>query len=254
MSDGGRLAGKVALISGGARGQGAAEAALFVAEGAKVVVGDVLDAEGKETVAALGDNALYTHLDVTDEANWRAVVAETEDRYGPISVLVNNAGVLSFGRIDQIELAEFERLIRVNLNGVFLGIKTVAPSMRRAGGGSIVNISSTSGLQGLPYLGAYVASKWAVRGLTKTAAIDLGHDGIRVNSVHPGGIDTPMIAGTNADAPFYRRLPVARMGSVDEVARAVLFLASDESSYTTGAELAVDGGATCGDLGLLDGT
>jgi 3alpha(or 20beta)-hydroxysteroid dehydrogenase len=248
----GRLDGKVAIISGGARGQGAAEAALFVAEGARVVIGDVLDAEGKETAATLGDAAAFVHLDVTDEDSWQGIVAETEARFGPAGVLVNNAGVLSFGRVDQIELAEFERLMRVNVHGVFLGIKSVAPSMRRAGGGSIVNISSTSGLQGLPFLGAYVASKWAVRGLTKTAAIDLGADGIRVNSVHPGGIDTPMIAGSNDDAPFYRRLPVPRMGTSEEVARAVLFLASDESSYTTGAELAVDGGATCGDLGLLD--
>lgn len=249
----GRLDNKIAVISGAARGQGAAEARLFVAEGARVMIGDVLDAEGKETAAALGDAAAFAPLDVTDEDSWQAVVAETESRFGPVDVLVNNAGVLSFGRVDQIELAEFERLMRVNVHGVFLGIKTVVPSMRRAGGGSIVNISSTSGLQGLPYLGAYVASKWAVRGLTKTAAIDLGHERIRVNSVHPGGIDTPMIAGTDSDAPFYRRLPIPRMGSADEVARAVLFLASDESSYTTGAELAVDGGATCGDLGLMDG-
>ncbi|MGH9214137.1 MAG: glucose 1-dehydrogenase [Acidimicrobiales bacterium] len=248
----GRLDGKVALISGGARGQGAAEAALFVAEGAKVVVGDVLDAEGEQTAAALGDAGAFVHLDVTDEASWQAAVAETEQRFGPIGVLVNNAGVLSFGRVDRIELAEFERLMRVNVHGVFLGIKSVAPSMRRAGGGSIVNISSTSGLHGLPSLGAYVASKWAVRGLTKTAAIDLGHDGIRVNSVHPGGIDTPMIAGTSGDAPYYRRLPVPRMGTVDEVARAVLFLASDESSYTTGAELSIDGGATAGDLAIFE--
>jgi len=130
-------------------------------------------------------------------------------------------------------------------------MKAVVPSMRRAGGGSIVNISSTAGLTGLPYFGAYVASKWAVRGLTKTAAIDLGHMGIRVNSVHPGGIDTPMVAGTTADAPFYKRLPVPRMGAPEEAARAVLFLASDEASYIAGAELAVDGGATCGDLNLL---
>jgi 3alpha(or 20beta)-hydroxysteroid dehydrogenase len=249
----GRLDGKVALISGGARGQGAAEARLFVAEGAKVMIGDVLDAEGKETAGSLGDSAGFTHLDVTDERSWQAAVAETEERFGPVTVLVNNAGVLSFGRIDQIELDEFERLMQINVNGVFLGIKTVVPSMRRSGQPcSIVNTSSTSGLQGLPFLGAYVASKWAVRGLTKTAAIDLGHFGIRVNSIHPGGIDTPMIAGTDGDAPFYRRLPVPRMGRAEEVARAVLFLASDEASYTTGAELAIDGGATCGDLGILD--
>jgi 3alpha(or 20beta)-hydroxysteroid dehydrogenase len=248
----GRLEGKVALISGGARGQGAAEARLFAAEGAKVLIGDILDDEGRATAKELGDAVAYTHLDVTDEANWRAVVEEAEARFGPVSVLVNNAGVLSFGSLEKIELAEFERVMRINVTGVFLGMKTVAPSMERAGGGSIVNTSSTSGLTGLPFLGAYVASKWAVRGLTKTAAIDLGHKGIRVNSVHPGGIDTPMIAGTASDAPFYKRLPVSRIGTADDVARAVLFLASDESSYTTGAELSIDGGATCGDLSILD--
>ena len=248
----GRLDGKVALISGGARGQGAAEARLFAAEGARVVIGDVLDDEGAQTAEELGDAVAYQHLDVTDEASWQAVVDDTEARFGPISVLVNNAGVLSWGPIDKIPVEEFERVLRVNVVGVFLGMKTVAASMERAGGGSIVNTSSTSGLTGLPYLGAYTASKWAVRGLTKTAAIDLGKKGIRVNSIHPGGIDTPMIAGTADDAPFYRRLPVPRLGSPDEVARAVLFLASDEASYTTGAELAIDGGATCGDLSLLD--
>jgi 3alpha(or 20beta)-hydroxysteroid dehydrogenase len=252
MTGRGRLEGKVALISGGARGQGAAEARLFAAEGAKVVIGDVLDDEGAATAKELGDAVAYRHLDVTDEASWQSVVAEAEELFGPVGVLVNNAGVLSWGPIDKIPLEEFERVLRVNVHGVFLGMKTVAASMERAGGGSIVNTSSTSGLTGLPYLGAYVASKWAVRGLTKTAAIDLGRKGIRVNSVHPGGIDTPMIAGTGDDAPFYRRLPVPRMGEAEEVARAVLFLASDEASYTTGAELAVDGGATCGDLSLLD--
>jgi 3alpha(or 20beta)-hydroxysteroid dehydrogenase len=248
----GRLEGKVALISGGARGQGAAEARLFAAEGARVIIGDVLDDEGAQTAEELGDAVAYRHLDVTDEANWQAVVAEAEDLFGPVSVLVNNAGVLSFGSLEKVELAEFERVMRINVHGVFLGMKTVAASMERAGGGSIVNTSSTSGLTGLPFLSAYTASKWAVRGLTKTAAIDLGRKGIRVNSVHPGGIDTPMIAGTASDAPFYKRLPVARMGTADEVARAVLFLASDEASYTTGAELAIDGGATCGDLSILD--
>jgi 3alpha(or 20beta)-hydroxysteroid dehydrogenase len=248
----GRLDGKVALISGGARGQGAAEARLFSAEGARVVIGDVLDDEGAKTADELGDAVAFHHLDVTDEASWQAIVAETEARFGPVSVLVNNAGVLSFGSLEKIELAEFERVMRINVNGVFLGMKSVAASMERAGGGSIVNISSTSGLTGLPFLGSYVASKWAVRGLTKTAAIDLGRKGIRVNSVHPGGIDTPMIAGTATDAPYYQRLPVSRIGTAEDVARAVLFLASDESSYTTGAELSIDGGATCGDLSILD--
>jgi 3alpha(or 20beta)-hydroxysteroid dehydrogenase len=247
----GRLDGKVAIITGAARGQGAAEARLFVAEGARVVLADVLDEEGEAVAAELGDAATYAHLDVTDEAQWQATVALAEERYGPVTVLVNNAGVLHFQAVHKTELEDFDRILRVNVHGVFLGMKSVTDSMSRAGGGSIVNISSTAGLQGLPYLGAYVASKWAVRGLTKTAAIDLGHKKIRVNSVHPGGIDTPMVAGTSADAPFYKRLPVPRMGSADEAARAVLFLASDEASYIAGAELAVDGGATCGDLALM---
>jgi 3alpha(or 20beta)-hydroxysteroid dehydrogenase len=248
----GRLDGKVAIVTGGARGQGAAEARLFVAEGARVVIGDVLDAEGQAVADELGDAAAYTHLDVTDEDQWDATVALAESRFGPVSVLVNNAGILLFQAIHKTDPADFERVMQVNVTGVFLGMRAVTRSMTSAGGGSIVNISSTAGLTGLPYLGAYVASKWAVRGLTKTAAIDLGPKGIRVNSVHPGGIDTPMIADTSPDAPFYKRLPVSRMGSAEEAARAVLFLASDESSYTTGAELAVDGGATCGDLGLMN--
>jgi 3alpha(or 20beta)-hydroxysteroid dehydrogenase len=247
----GRLDGKVALVTGAARGQGAAEARLFAAEGAQVLLADILDAEGEAVAAEIGDAGAYTRLDVTDEGQWQAAVALAEQRFGPVTVLVNNAGILHFQVLHKTELSDFENIMRVNVQGVFLGMKAVVPSMTRAGGGSIVNISSTAGLVGLPYLGAYVASKWAVRGLTKTAAIDLGHMGIRVNSVHPGGIDTPMVAGTTADAPFYKRLPVPRMGSADEAARAVLFLASDEASYIAGAELAVDGGATCGDLNIM---
>ena len=247
----GRLDGKIAIITGAARGQGAAEARLFAAEGARVVLADVLDNEGEAVAAEIGDAAVYTHLDVTDEPQWQAAVALAEDRFGPVTVLVNNAGILLFQPLHKTDLADFDRVMRVNVQGVFLGMKSVTPSMTTAGGGSIVNISSTAGLQGLPHLGAYVASKWAVRGLTKTAAIDLGHKNIRVNSVHPGGIDTPMVAGTSGDAPFYKRLPVPRMGSADEAARAVLFLASDEASYIAVAELAVDGGATCGDLAIM---
>jgi 3alpha(or 20beta)-hydroxysteroid dehydrogenase len=247
----GRLDGKVAVVTGASRGQGEAEARLFVAEGARVLLADVLDDEGEKVAADLGDAAAFTHLDVTDEAEWSGAVATAEERFGPVSVLVNNAGVLHFEAVHRIEADDFDRVMRINVRGVFLGMKVVTPSMVRAGGGAIVNISSTAGLQGQPFLGAYVASKWAVRGLSKTAAIDLGPKGIRVNSVHPGGIDTPMIAGTDSEAPFYKRLPVARIGQPSEVAEAVLFLASDEASYVAGAELAVDGGATCGDLGLL---
>ena len=247
----GRLDGKVAIITGAARGQGAAEARLFTAEGAKVVLADVLDEEGAAVAAEIGDAARYVHLDVTDEAQWAAAITAAEEAFGPVSVLINNAGVLHFQSLWKTTLEDFDRVMRVNVTGVFLGMKAVVASMETAGGGSIVNTSSTAGLQGLPFLGAYVASKWAVRGLSKAAAIDLGHKGIRVNSVHPGGIDTPMVAGTSPDAPFYKRLPVPRMGSAEEVATAVLFLASDEAAYIAGAELAIDGGATCGDLGIM---
>jgi len=247
----GRLDGKVAIITGGARGQGAAEGRLFAAEGARVVLGDVLDDEGKAVATEIGDAARYVHLDVTDEEQWAAAVTYVEDEFGPVTTLVNNAGILLFQSVQKTTLAEFERVMQVNVTGVFLGMKAVVASMEQAGGGAIVNISSTAGLQGLPFLGAYVASKWAVRGLTKSAAIDLGPKKIRVNSVHPGGIDTPMVAGTTGDAPFYKRLPVPRMGSADEAARAVLFLCSDDASYIAGAELAVDGGATCGDLAIM---
>lgn len=248
----GRLEGKVALITGGARGQGEAEARRFVAEGAKVVIGDVLEAEGKAVANSIGDDCVFVPLDVTDESSWAAAVAATEAAFGPITVLINNAGILSFGLLDRVKREEYERLLQVNVVGVLLGMQAAVPSMVKAGGGSIVNISSTSGLQGLPFVGAYGSTKWAVRGMSKSAAIDFGHRGIRVNSVHPGGIDTPMVAGTSGEAPYYKRLPVSRMGTSDEVANAVLFLASDEASYITGAELAVDGGATCGDHGLLD--
>src|SRR5690606_22556286 len=185
--DMGRLESKVAVITGAARGQGEAEARLFVAEGARVLLADIRDEEGEAVAAELGGAAAYVHLDVTDEDQWAAAIAHAEERFGPVSVLVNNAGILHFKAIDQTDREDFDRVVRVNVHGVFLGIRAVTPSMVRAGGGSIVNISSTAGLQGLPYLGAYVASKWAVRGLTKTAAMDLGPKGIRVNSVHPGG-------------------------------------------------------------------
>lgn len=248
----GRLEGKVAIISGGARGQGAAEARLFVAEGAKVLIGDVLDDAGKAVADELGDACAYCHLDVRSEDDWNEVVRQAEAQFGPVSVLVNNAGILAFGALADMDLAEFQRIFEVNVNGVFLGMKTVIPAMERAGGGSIVNISSTSGLVGLPYVGAYGATKWAVRGMTKSAAMEMGDKGIRINSVHPGGIETPMIEGTDGDAKYYTRLPVPRLGQADEVARAVLFLASDEASYIAGSELAIDGGATAGDYGIFD--
>jgi 3alpha(or 20beta)-hydroxysteroid dehydrogenase len=254
----GRLDGKIAIISGGARGQGAAEAARFVAEGARVVIGDVLHEQATATAATLGDAAVAVALDVTDEDQWHVAVATCVERFGLPDVLVNNAGIVAFHQLLNTPVDEFRRLLDVNLVGTFLGMRVVAPSMVEAGSGSIVNISSTGGLTGMPAVGAYVASKFGVTGLTKSAAMELGPRGVRVNSVHPGSIETPMVMfeGLTPDdfAPFYDRLPIKRLGSVDDVASLVLFLASDESSYCTGAEFVVDGGQTCGDHGLLTGS
>lgn len=251
----GRLDGKVAIITGAARGQGEAEARLFVSEGAKVVLADVQDELGEDVAASLGDDAYYLHLDVTDEDAWVGVVASAEERFGRLDVLVNNAGVLRFHMLQDTPLEEFRSVIDVNLVAVFLGMKSVARAMQRGGGGSIVNISSTAGMTGFPMVAAYSASKWGVRGLTRSGALDLGPLGIRVNSVHPGSVDTPMIrmegVPTEAYEPFYKRLPIPRLGTPDDVAKLVLFLASDESSYCSGTEFVVDGGQTAGDLGVL---
>jgi 3alpha(or 20beta)-hydroxysteroid dehydrogenase len=252
----GRVEGRVAIVTGAARGQGEAEARLFAAEGGKVVLADVLDEEGRAAAESIGDAARFAHLDVTDEENWQAVVATAEEAFGPVSVLVNNAGILAFNPIERQDAAEWRKVMDVNLTGAFLGIKTVVPSMKRAGFGSIINISSNGGMEGLPNLAAYSASKWALRGLTRSAAIELGRHDIRVNTVHPGGIDTPMTRFEGLDqtkAPFYRYLPLKRIGTVDDVAPVVLFLASDEARYVTGAEWAVDGGHLAGDATLLGG-
>jgi 3alpha(or 20beta)-hydroxysteroid dehydrogenase len=252
----GRLDGKVAIISGAARGQGAWEAERFVGEGASVVVADVLDDLAAEVADRLGASAVAVHLDVTDESQWEAAVATCLDRFGSPSVLVNNAGILQFNQLVNTAAADFRRVVDVNLTGTFLGMKVVAPAMAAGGGGSIINISSTGGLVGLPAVSAYVASKWGVTGLTKAAAIELGPKGIRVNSVHPGSVETPMVmfeGMTREDfAPYYDRLPIKRLGTVEDVASMVIFLASEESSYSTGSEFVVDGGQTAGDLGLLD--
>jgi 3alpha(or 20beta)-hydroxysteroid dehydrogenase len=240
-----RFEGKVVVISGAARGQGAAEARAFAAEGATVVLGDVLDDEGEAVAAGLGDAARYRHLDVVDEGSWQALVAEL-DR---IDVLVNNAGVVHFAHLTELELDDFRRVLDVNVTGTMLGMKTAAPALGRAGGGAIVNISSISGLKGAAETPAYVASKWAVRGLTKAAAVDLAPAGIRVNSVHPGVIDTELLYENPVMrredlTPVLRAVPLGRMAQPAEVATLALFLASDESSYCTGGEFVVDGGVT----------
>lgn len=239
----GRLEGKVAIVTGAARGMGEADARRLVAEGAHVVVADVLDDEGRQVADALGDAAVYVHLDVADETSWEHAMSVAHQRFGPVDVLVNNAGILAQGPVDQTDPATFRHVLDVNLTGVFLGIRAVVPDMRERGG-SIVNISSAAGLVGMQGLGAYASSKWGVRGLTKCAALDLGRHGIRVNSIHPGAIRTPMAAGvTDADLA-HQALP--RVGEPDEIAAVVAFLASDDSSDMTGAELAVDGGMVLG--------
>ena len=248
----GRLDGKVALISGGARGQGAAEAKLFAREGAKVVFGDILDDEGKQVeaeIAELGGEALYIHLDVTSEADWRAAVDTAVSRYGKLDLLVNNAGIVLRKGIEETTVEEWDRVMAVNSKGVFLGTKHAIPAMRQAGGGSIVNISSTAGLVGSGLgLAAYSATKGSVRLFTKSTAIQHARDNIRCNSVHPGPIDTEMIRDTLSDpdrlATRMRRLPMGRIGTAADIAYGVLYLASDEASFVTGTELVIDGGTT----------
>jgi 3alpha(or 20beta)-hydroxysteroid dehydrogenase len=250
------LDGKVALISGAARGMGAEEARLFVSEGAQVVLGDVLDEEGEKVAAEIGESARYVHLDVTREEDWQAAVSQAEATFGKLDVLVNNAGILRFGLLEKTPLEEFELVVAVNQVGPFLGMKSSIPAMRRAGGGSIVNISSLAGMQGVGGAVSYTASKFAVRGMTKVAAIELGGDAIRVNSVHPGGVETPMTRpfgseSSTEDSHSYTS-PIPRMGRPDEVANLVLWLASDKSSYCTGSEFVIDGGEGAGDMpGIL---
>jgi 3alpha(or 20beta)-hydroxysteroid dehydrogenase len=231
------------IVTGGARGIGAAVARTLVAEGARVVIGDLLDDEGKAVAEELGDRAAYVHLDVADPDQWTAAVAAAERAFGPVGALVNNAGILVFGTIEEATPEEFRRVLDVNLYGAWLGMRAVLPSMRRAGGGCVVNVSSTAGLMGYANLGAYVASKWGLRGLTKTAALELGRDGVRVCSVHPGPIRTPMVAGV--DESVVEGQPIPRFGEPEEVARMVRFLIV-EATYSTGSEFVVDGGAATG--------
>jgi 3alpha(or 20beta)-hydroxysteroid dehydrogenase len=240
-----RLAGKVVLISGGARGQGAAEARLFVAEGARVVIGDVLEPEGHALAAELGSVAVFLRQDVTQESDWQRAV-DAAQALGGLHGLVNNAGIYQPRSLMETDTELFERHMRINQLGCFLGMKCVVPLMERSGGGSIVNISSVAGLRGSPGAIAYSATKWALRGMTKAAAIDLAPRKIRVNSVHPGPIDTEMLKVRTPEQNQQRlqRVPMKRMGTAEEIAQLVLFLLSDESGYITGAEVAIDGGAT----------
>ena len=246
-----RLEGKVALISGGARGQGATEGQLFVDEGAKVVLADILDVEGEAAAAQIRENggdASYVHLDVASEDDWRSAVEFTLQTYGRLDILINNAAIYKRTPIVDTDVEEWRQIMEINSTGVFLGTKHAIPAMQRSGGGSIINISSTAGLVGSGRGSAYGASKGSVRLFTKYTAIQHALDGIRANSIHPGPIDTEMIADNLATpegrAESEARVPLRRIGTVMDVAYGALFLASDESSYMTGAELVIDGGVT----------
>ena len=243
----GRLDGKTAIITGGARGQGEREARLFAAEGANVMVTDVLDEQLNAVVADIGARAQGMHQDVASEDGWADVVAATLAAFGRLDVLVNNAAIYRVGLIEGERLDDFNRILAVNLTGTFLGIRACIPALRDAGGGSIINISSVAGLDGFSGHAAYGSSKWAVRGLTKIAALELGEYGIRVNSIHPGAIDTPMIAGfSRPGVDRGAAYPISRIGVPLDVAHLALFLASDESTYVSGAEITVDGGLHAG--------
>jgi 3alpha(or 20beta)-hydroxysteroid dehydrogenase len=245
------LAGRCVIVTGAARGQGAAHARAFVAEGARVVITDVLDDLGAQLAGELGDSARYVHLDVTSEDEWATAVETAVAAFGPVRVLVNNAGMLVRGPIETATVADWDLVMSINVRGCFLGIRAVLDSMRGAGGGSVVNISSNGGMLGTPNALAYITSKWAVRGMTKAAAAELGKYGIRVNSVHPGAVATPLLMGGGLTEEAFvergkDRLAVPRIAEPDEISPAVIYFASDLSGYASGSELLVDGGWAIG--------
>lgn len=245
----GRLDGKVALVSGGGGGLGAAISRLFAAEGARVVVGDVRDAAGAEVAAAIGasgGHARFVHLDVTSERDWRDAVAAAVSGHGRLDVLVNNAGIWRGGRVEETSVEHWDAVNDVNSKGVFLGTRAAIPAMRAGGGGSIVNVSSISGIVGNPRTSAYAASKGAIRVFTKATAIQYAPDGIRANSIHPGPIDTDLLAQVveSLEIEEFAPAPLGRVGKAEDVAYGALYLACDESSFVTGSELVIDGGAT----------
>lgn len=245
-----RMVGKVALVTGGARGIGEGIVRRFVREGARVAIADVLDGEGQALAAELGDAATFLHLDVTQRAQWDAAVSAVETRWGKLDCLVNNAGVIVFKRIDDLTEAEIRRLLDINVMGVINGTQAAIPALERAGGGSIINMSSADGISGANALSVYCASKFAVRGFTKSTALELGPRGIRVNSIHPGGIFTPMANPTNIPREQYDMgfwiYPAQRAGDAEDIGAAAAFLASDDGKYCMGTELAVDGGLNAG--------
>lgn len=251
-----RLPGKVAIITGGSRGQGEATARLFAEHGATVIIADVLDEAGAALAADIGPAAHFRHLDVSDETSWTELVDWATAQFGKIDILINNAAISLMKRFNRNSKADFERVLSVNLVGPFLGMRAVSPQMVERKAGSIVNISSVNGLRGTWGMAAYDASKWGVRGMSKAAALEFGVHGVRVNSIHPGAIDTPMLNpegttdGSKLASSF--NLPMGRVGEPVEVANASLFLASDEASYISGAELAVDGAWTAGVMSNID--
>ncbi|MBT2248177.1 glucose 1-dehydrogenase [Arthrobacter sp. BHU FT2] len=245
----GRLSGKVALITGGAMGLGAAHARAFVEEGAQVVIADLADDKGEELAKELGDAGLFVHLDVADPDQWDVAVAQSVDHFGKLNVLINNAGIFTTGCLEEYSLKTWDKTIAVNLTGAFLGLKSAVAALAKAAPSSVVNISSTAGVQGYPGFHGYSASKWGLRGLTRSAALELADRTIRVNSVHPGGIATPLLhAVREIDESDFAGSTLKRLARPEEITGIVVHLASDESSFVTGAEFVIDGGITAGSM------